>query len=305
MRRTHLTRPDGGAILLLEPRDRPRPGLSVRTAGNRLVVTQGSRPVLFAVVEEHHEGVEFVRTEGFRPVVPPLRARAARESAGSAHHWAHRVADALTRSYESPLHDGRWILSPDAELARWNHGRLGQAEYWSSMVVEGHPEGYLDWYGHNVEWEILPLRRMPDADDGRVKSYRKQAREGIMPPVVLWWVSGLDCHLVLDGHARLAAAIAESLEPPLLELYRSLPADEEDAATRDAVAAYEAELARFTELSRRHPGIDGAGLAGPSFARRLDQLRAARRPSWAWPLSGGRAEWERLARECGVSLPRR
>ncbi|MGB8939405.1 MAG: hypothetical protein WCD21_04060 [Streptomyces sp.] len=44
---------------------------------------------------------------------------------------------------------------------------------------------------------------MPRADDPRVKAYRKQARDGTLPPVLLWWVSGLDCHLVLDGHAGL------------------------------------------------------------------------------------------------------
>ena len=49
----------------------------------------------------------------------------------------------------------------------------------------------------------------------RVKAYRKQVREGMLRRVLLCWVSGLGCHLILDGHARLASAIAESVEPPL------------------------------------------------------------------------------------------
>jgi hypothetical protein len=32
--------------------------------------------------------------------------------------------------------------------------------------------------------------------------------------------------LILDGHARLAAAIAESTVPPLLHLHRTVPSDE-------------------------------------------------------------------------------
>ncbi|GIJ79218.1 hypothetical protein SAMN05443287_102510 [Micromonospora phaseoli] len=35
---------------------------------------------------------------------------------------------------------------------------------------------------------------------------------------MLWWISGLDCYVVLDGHDRLVAAVAEAQEPPLLAL---------------------------------------------------------------------------------------
>ncbi|GAA1899682.1 hypothetical protein GCM10009837_22870 [Streptomyces durmitorensis] len=140
---------------------------------------------------------------------------------------------------------------------------------------------------------------MPDADDPRVKAYRKQARDGTLPPVLLWWVSGLDSHLVLDGHARLAAAIAESVEPAVLELQRTASQDEVDTGTERAVATYEAELARFTELraaqGERVP--DGAEFAGPVLARRLGELRTGHRPTWAWPLPGGVQEWHRIARE--------
>ncbi|MFG2333996.1 hypothetical protein ACGFMM_30875 [Streptomyces sp. NPDC048604] len=106
------------------------------------------------------------------------------------------------------------------------------------MLVEGHPDGYIDWFTHSGSWEVLPLRPMPGPRDSRVKAYRKQAREGTLPPVLLWWVSGLDCHLVLDGHARLAAAIAEFIEPPLLQLHRTVPRDGLDARWRRAVAPY-------------------------------------------------------------------
>ncbi|MEU1623601.1 hypothetical protein ABZ479_40730 [Streptomyces sp. NPDC005722] len=50
------------------------------------------------------------------------------------------------------------------------------------MLVDGHPNGYIDWFVHNHSWKILPVRRMPDADGSRVKAYRKQAREGHSRP---------------------------------------------------------------------------------------------------------------------------
>ncbi|MEU3991968.1 hypothetical protein OG301_37675 [Streptomyces platensis] len=63
--------------------------------------------------------------------------------------------------------------------------------------------------------------------------------------------------------------------------------------------AYEAELTRFAELRVLHGrGIpDGAEFAGPALTRRLDAARTGRRPTWAWPLPGGTAEWARIAHE--------
>ncbi|GAA5017110.1 hypothetical protein [Streptomyces siamensis] len=143
------------------------------------------------------------------------------------------------------------------------------------------------------------MRPVPDPGDSRVKAYRKQAREGALPPVLLWWVSGLDCHVILDGHARLAAAIAESVELPLLHLNRSVPRDDLDVRIDDAVGSYERELARFAALRAVHgPAVpDGATIAGPQLARRLHGLDTAAQLTWAWPLPGGQAQWRRVARE--------
>ncbi|MFG2111901.1 hypothetical protein ACGFRB_04560 [Streptomyces sp. NPDC048718] len=142
---------------------------------------------------------------------------------------------------------------------------------------------------------------MPAADDGRVKAYRKQARDGTLPPVLMWWVSGLDCGVILDGHARLAAAIAESVEPPLLQLIRTAPDDEVAEGTERAVGRYETEMARRAGLRVRHGDAvpDGAALLGPQLAHDLRELDTARRPSRAWPLEGGQERWLRIAH--GVS----
>ncbi|MFE6163003.1 hypothetical protein ACFQ7F_29275 [Streptomyces sp. NPDC056486] len=301
-RRTNLTRTDGTwSGLLLETRDRPRPGLCPHTAGNRLLLTQGAAadPLLFALVDPDRHGVDFYRTGRYRPLVPPLRAHMARAHGGSPQRWAHHFATLLAASPDGPLHDGRWLLSPDPLLRTWGHMSVSDGEYWRSLIIEGDPDGYIDWFIHSGSWEIFPLRAMPDADDPRVKAYRKQARDGTLPPVLLWWMSGLDSHLVLDGHARLAAAIAESVEPAVLELRRTAPQDEVDSGTERAVATYESELARFTAL-RAAQGTrvpDGAEFAGPALARRLEKLRTAQRPTWAWPLPGGVREWHRIARE--------
>ncbi|MFF0739114.1 hypothetical protein ACFYVL_01830 [Streptomyces sp. NPDC004111] len=300
MRRSDITRDDGTWLgLSLDVRDLGRPELCVFTAGPRLLVSQLSRPVLLAVVEEPLQGVDFWRTDAYRYFVPPLRADAARALAGSPERWAHRFARHLGDSPGSPLHEGRWLLSCESPFRRWRHPATSHAEYWNSMLVEGHPEGYLDWFLHSGSWEVLPLRPMPGPDDGRVKAYRKQVRAGTLPPVLLWWVSGLDCHLVLDGHARLAAAIAESVEPPLLHLHRTVPGDDLAARIDDAVDFYAYEMARFASLRAVHgPTVpDGAATAGPQLARLLHDLNTVQQPTWAWPLPGGEDQWRRLAHE--------
>ncbi|WP_461030318.1 hypothetical protein, partial [Streptomyces sparsus] len=254
MRRTDIRQDDGTWTgLSLDVRSPRRPGLCLYSAERRLLLVQHSRPVLLAEVAEDHCEVGFWRTDAYRSPVPPLRADSVRAAAGRPDRWAHRFTRYLLDAPGgSPLHDGRWLLSRDSPLSHGNHSRRPPAEYWSSMLVEGHPDGYVDWFTHSDSWEVLPLRPMPEADDSRVKAYRKQVHDGTLPPVLLWWVSGLDCHLVLDGHARLAAAIAESAAPPLLQLHRTAPGDEVAAGTERAVRRYEVELARFAGIRAAH-----------------------------------------------------
>ncbi|MEQ8146157.1 hypothetical protein [Streptomyces sp. OP7] len=300
MQRSEVTKADGTWVgVSLDVEDRRRPGLCVFNAGARLLISQLSRPVLLAVVGEQLQGVDFWRTDGYRSCVPPLRADAGRALAGSRERWAHRFAQYLVDAPDSPLHDGRWLLSVECPLRRWGHADVSHAEHWSSMLVGGHPDGGIDWFHHAHSWEVLPLRHMPGTDDSRVKAYRKQAREGILPPVLLWWVSGLDCHLILDGHARLAAAIAESVEPPVLQLHRTVPRDDLTARIEDAVSYYVDEVARFSRLRAVHgPTVpDGAAATGPQLVRLLHDLNTAEQPTWFWPLPGGANQWRRTARE--------
>ncbi|MFG2868433.1 hypothetical protein [Streptomyces sp. NPDC048338] len=288
--------------LVLDVADRPRPGLRLRTAGSRLILEQGGTPLLFAVVDRGDQGVDFYRTAAPRPLLPPLRAAEARAYADRPERWLHRVARLLDADPDGPLHDGRWVLTTVMER-HWNRDDAGPADYWGERVVGGHPDGYVDWHVHSTGWELFPLRPLPAADDARVKAYRAQARAGILPPVLLWWVSGLDCYVVLDGHARLAAAVAEDVEPSVLVLRRTTPHDERARGEAEAAEAYEGELARHRALMARHGSRvpDGAETAGAALARRLEELRTGDRPTWAWPLPGGEHEWQRIVDDLSTS----
>ncbi|MET9621586.1 hypothetical protein ABZZ37_12555 [Streptomyces sp. NPDC006464] len=290
--------------LVLDVADRPRPGLRLRTAGRRLILEQGGSPLLFAVADPYDQGVDFYRTAVPRPLLPPLRAAEARAYAGRPERWLHRVARLLAADPDGPLHDGCWVLTTVLERQRhWNRHDAGPADYWGERVVGGDPDGYVDWFLHSTDWELFPLRPLPAADDARVKAYRGQARAGILPPLLLWWVSGLDCYVVLDGHARLAAAVAEDVEPSVVVLRRTTPHGERARGEAEAAEAYEGELARHRALMARHgPGVpDGAESAGAALARRLEELRTGNRPTWAWPLPGGEHEWQRIVDDLSTS----
>ncbi|MGD2181542.1 ParB/Srx family N-terminal domain-containing protein [Lusitaniella coriacea] len=60
---------------------------------------------------------------------------------------------------------------------------------------------------------------MPNADEGRLKWWRKKAMEGSLPPILVWYLSCLDAYVIVDGHSRLLAAYLESEVPEFIAVY--------------------------------------------------------------------------------------
>jgi hypothetical protein len=293
VRRTVVPRMNGAGSwegLVLDVELPQRPGLVMLAAGRgHLLLRQDGADVLLARVQPDRYGVDYVRTDVFESPIPPLRAEEARDLGARKGRWAQRFADALAGNARGPLHAGRWALT---------HERPRRDD-----MVLTERNGEIDWFRHNGSWQILPLRGLSDPSAGRVKSYRKQVRDGVLPPVLLWWVSGLDLYVVLDGHDRLVAALAENQEPPLLALSRvdtQVVRQHSDAAVSRYATAAEA-IQR--QADHRVPG---AAEASSSLARRLaDTLRSietARGATRAWPLPGGTAAWQTAARRHAPDL---
>ncbi|VFS75660.1 Uncharacterised protein [Pseudomonas aeruginosa] len=75
---------------------------------------------------------------------------------------------------------------------------------------------WLDWWGAR---QRRPDRPAPGRDDeGRVKWWRKKAREGELPPVLALRLNCLDACVILDGHCRLRAGLLENVAPEILVL---------------------------------------------------------------------------------------
>lgn len=263
-----LVSDNGGWGGLLVEVDRPvRPGLRVEVAsGGHMAIVWDGRAVLWGRLDGHFYGIEYCRTGHYRSPVPPLRAEQARRMSDLT-QWAYYLARTLTTT-AGPLHAGRWTIRPRA----W--GRQGVP------LRDDHPEGYLDWFAGEVG-QVIPLRG--SCDPGRVRGYRKLAREGILPPVLLWWISGLCSYVVVDGHARLAAAAAEGVEPVFLALER---AADQPSDTEEFLRKYARQVAIVEDTVAR--GVPGARQALADLqrtaARTLNSLTHGPAPTRAWPM---------------------
>ncbi|MFD7335556.1 hypothetical protein ACFV98_06080 [Streptomyces violascens] len=242
----------GGGVVLAVPdgRSGPPPLRFERVTDHQWVLRQGERPLIQARSEGDGccRDLHLSRLPGYRSPLPPLTAAVMRAGAD----WPHRYALWLEDTGHGPLHHGRWRLTPRTTFT---------PGIWSCDLVEDWPDATLDllcgggWHG------VLPLRPLPAPDASRVKAYRKHAREGTLAPVLLWWVSFLDGWLLLDGHDRAVAALAEGMQPACVELAR-VPDDTDWRATAEQYTeAYEERMARLAALP-----------AGPHTARQRQTL---------------------------------
>ncbi|GAA3396258.1 hypothetical protein [Streptomyces roseoviridis] len=228
-----------GSLFLTDAGPARLPDLRMEmTDGRRMLLRQAGRPVLLARVDQDHGGVTVHRREGYRSPLPPLTAAEARRGPD----WRHRFAGDLERVERGPLHAGRWLLA---------ERRVFPPYVWRGDLVRDWPTAHLDW---NDGWNgVLPLRPLSAPGDPRVKAYRRQAREGVLPPVLLWWLSPFDGWAVLDGHDRAVAALAEGRDPDTVVLVRV--EDESEVARRaaDLLGRHE-DLRARTLPGRRRPG---------------------------------------------------
>ncbi|MEV4350540.1 hypothetical protein AB0J83_39290 [Actinoplanes sp. NPDC049596] len=270
-RRTNLDE-----AVLLDVDSPGRPELRMEVAGRGLLLLrQAGAAILLAEVDPRYAGVDYVLTGQFRSPIPPIRAGSPKPPMA----WAHYFASALTETSTGPLHAGRWAISTTATDIRADQ-------------VLPQPRGGISWFGPAGGWEILPLRPLPSPTAARVKAYRKRTREGALPPLLLWWISGLDCHVLLDGHDRLAAALAEQQSPPLL----ALSSISRPRATRNTQIWLDAHERTTHHIERQaaagSPGATDALLTlNQQLARDLQALETARGTTRAWPLPGGTAAW--------------
>jgi hypothetical protein len=250
-------------------------------------------PLLWAMVEAAHDGCAVLRAERRESlgVVPPIPFA---DIDGMGRHgmhgwlrgWAKYFALRLRDSLRSPLHTGLWMMQP-----MYGAGGMIPSIYVDAML---NPDRrlYVEWFGGDSG--PLPLRDLSNPDDGRVKAWRKKAREGTLPPVLLLYISGLAEYVLLDGHDRLLAAHLEGVAVHGLRLSRVRELEFSNNANGDELMARLAKTKVYVRSSR-HPvriagQIDLDKLNEMVLGKHVPMLLTER--TLAMPLAGGYAQWE-------------
>lgn len=146
--------------------------------------------------------------------------------------WAKWFAQSLDHTV---LTRGMWQLAP---LGSRRHGHY-DANVVQRIVDQPFESGHFSF--DRWTFPAWTLRPMSHPESGRVKWWRKQivrANEetsSSLPPVLVWFFSGLDGYVVLDGHDRLLAASLEGKGVNVLCL-RQVDFMEEDNPMRRAFA---------------------------------------------------------------------
>ncbi|QSQ17449.1 hypothetical protein [Myxococcus landrumensis] len=301
----------GPGLLLSVPSTGPwarRPALHLEVARDyRLRLRGGQQTLLWTRIDSYWDRAVFVRGTNsaprFLPALSAPEVRAVDSLPGSESWWTAwnwRMARALIEAPLPVLHAGHWCLRPMLAIAaekaerhpvspmEWSFGQPLMPPH-SLFAVTQFPLAWAeDW------WETLPgqrpgavlgLRAVSAAEDGRMKSWRKRARDGTLPPILLLFVDILAKWVVLDGHDRLHAALLEGAEPPLLGLWPFIDRPQSWSATREEGALLAAEFQLRTSPTPETVDRVNRML---QFSFTNDQRGTISR---AWPLPGGQAAW--------------
>jgi len=176
----------------------------------RLIIA--NQLALTAHIDDDYFGYSFQRAANVSSVLPPFTAEEARTY--DADRWTHAIARALRNSPQARSTRARGRSVPGSSCARSTRALRVSSSRAPLRIRE---DGYTEWDIGDMLPPLL-LRPPPSPSDARVKAWRKFARDRRLPPLLMWWVAGLDRFVVLDGAARLVAAIAEGIEPPALAL---------------------------------------------------------------------------------------
>lgn len=167
-----------------------------------------------------------------------MRAEAVHSPTARQAGWCRFFAERLLSSPQPLLNNGQWLLRPmpyvlpapprttqPQPINAWRfHAPQSAGEYCPRWDLFGEDIPDLTasdsvflidrWWDST---QLLPLS-VVDPASSRVKWWRKKAREGALPPILLWFVSGLGAYVILDGHSRLQAARDEGVPPLFIVL---------------------------------------------------------------------------------------
>ena len=305
LRFKELARWDNSVALLFDGGSGPpeRPPIHLQAAaGGYLRLVGAAGPVLWGLVDSGWYGIEIVRAnDAAIHVVPPIRADDAANAPGRAgsleflNWWTRRYATLLSASSDTPLARGRhYLMEPAASSpsTRAQHLSLRPAQL--EDLLEQREDFEFSWDHGYVG--LLLTRQLSAASDGRVKMWRKRAKDGALPPLLTWWCRGLFAHVLLDGHDRVHAALLEGTTPDVIVLADASP------SSRDAVEERKRAAVEQATILETVPSVTDRASATNMILRVGWDPRA----EWAlatpgFPLDGGVEQWEQEVRGTSIA----
>ena len=297
-----------------------RPVLHLRSGSNaRFKLMRDDTPLFWATLATDHGGVWLVRNpapdapdcrliapidsptvEQHAQLAPELRIKAwsryfvARLGEGNAHfltpgHWL--AQGLLPDASAPPLSLDGWrftsVVDPLSPLPRWYLYGEDFLDNLQPQTLE-----WIDWW--HGGGKLVGLHPV-DPLAGRLKWWRKKAREGSLPPILLWYVGGLASYVVIDGHYRLQAAIAENIPPAFIVLSAT--------QLREVTPCPEHQQRVLDSLSKRGDAVPRNKLISTETLNRVliqafDNRPEYRSATYAWASTDSEPQWCEEVRRC-------
>ena len=234
--------------LLMSVQTTHKPALILQSGrGCRTKLSVGGQTLFWAEIEDGYSGVNLWRAlprsadVALLPHIDSAQVQAQKHLSPLERRqfWAKWFARGLMESPHTPLAQGLWALEySDRDDERTYTPHRGLQRHWRNLYDDkrqaaeffGSPLFYIDWAmcgnGSFIPLFAAPFDLSMDvAESGRVKYWCKVARDmqatdqgGTLPPLLLWFISGLDAFVLLDGHDRLYASLLTGIEPEYLIL---------------------------------------------------------------------------------------
>ncbi|WP_010251543.1 ParB/Srx family N-terminal domain-containing protein [Myroides injenensis] len=144
------------------------------------------------------------------PVItsPEIESRKELDKHVALQSWTRYFIEKLINNDKHFFYNGIWHFDV--------YGDLNQRAYYKTRELEKQDFDalyYADW-----NRDIMFSRKV-DLHSGRLKWWRKKASEGILPPILTWFIPSLGEYWIIDGNYRLQAALLEQTEIPVIVAY--------------------------------------------------------------------------------------
>ena len=203
-----------------------KPKLHLQACGRGFFkLCYGDKTVFWANQCRCHYGVAILKTFDYESILSPIRSsevekRKGLNQAEALESWSSYFIKDLEQKANELLYGGEWLMSAYVYTPI---SKRYTPLYGDDSSIWGVEESLNETNFQQIDWfmgdndNIVSLKRVNE-HDGRLKWWRKKAREDALPPVVLLSISGLNHCIILDGHYRLKASYDEGVKVDILVL---------------------------------------------------------------------------------------